>query len=100
MPQPLKINRITAEQVEQFRKMYLEGITFSEIGRQFGYNRTTIKFHLGQLERKPKEQKRLKNNFKKFVAKKQELSYAEICEKQSKINLIRDENGLIEGIDF
>lgn len=95
-------NRITIEQVEEFKKLYSEGINLTEIGRRFNCDRTTVKYYLGKVEKVKSSRAKRKLKIKPWSKEKKkiELNYADIVLKQSKINLIRDEKGNIQGLDF
>ena len=48
MTRPMKL---TLEQLEEIKKLYREGKNFSELGRQFGCDHTTIMYHLGKTKK-------------------------------------------------
>ena len=48
MTRPVKL---TLEQLEEIKKLYREGKNFSELGRQFGCDHTTIMYHLGKTKK-------------------------------------------------
>lgn len=92
------IPKLTEEEMEIVKKLSASGVSNSKIGRRFGVDHSTIAFQLGRLKRKPvlkNPAKRIRNYKKAYIPKfvpevKPNLSYAEICERQAKIKVIRD----------